>query len=188
MPVQRTCEHCAAPFMGSGQQRHCSFSCRFWSKADKSGPPHPQLGTPCWLWTAGRSAGGYGHFARHMTGLPAFAHRISWEITHGPTDLHVLHRCHTPACINPTHLYAGTQSENLKESGRAGRWPGKKLCADSVRNILAGLAAGKKGVDLAEEHRVSPRMITSIKQRKAWAHVDVSSSSGEHMGFIGADI
>lgn len=172
MPVKRTCEHCQAPFMGSGRQLHCSLGCRFWSKVDKGGPPHPQLGTPCWLWTAAKGLGGYGQFTRSAIGVPVRAHRIAWEITHGPTDLFVLHRCHTPACVNPAHLYAGTQSENLKDSGRAGRWPGKKLCADDVRSIRARNAAGEKGVALAREYKVSGRLITSIVRREVWAHVE----------------
>lgn len=51
------------------------------------------------------------------------AHRIAWEMTHGtiPMGLYVLHRCDTPACVNPEHLFLGDQTVNMQDAKRKGR-------------------------------------------------------------------
>src|SRR5450755_2483618 len=64
--------------------------------------------TGCWLWTGTKDTGSYGmisHKCKYQK-----AHRVSFLAFKGPipAGLHVLHRCDTPACINPAHLRAGT--------------------------------------------------------------------------------
>lgn len=78
--------------------------------------PIPECG--CWLFTGGwdHSSGGYGEFCIKK-GLYKKAHRVSWEIFKGPIpdNLHVLHKCDTPPCCNPTHLYLGTEKNNTDD-------------------------------------------------------------------------
>jgi hypothetical protein len=76
----------------------------------------------CWLWTASLTSTGYGQMMVH--GKKQKAHRVSWEIHHGPIPdgMCVCHACHNPRCVKPEHLYLGTQSDNvadMKASGRA---------------------------------------------------------------------
>lgn len=52
------------------------------------------------------------------------AHRAVWIRLHGPTTKSVLHHCDTPPCINPAHLYSGTQQDNMTDRLKRGRWKG----------------------------------------------------------------
>lgn len=83
---------------------------RFWEKVQK---------TPtCWLWLGGHN-GKYGKF---WTGTKVVsAHRVAYEIKNGPTDLLVLHSCDVPLCVNPSHLFTGSQSDNIQDCIQKGR-------------------------------------------------------------------
>jgi hypothetical protein len=79
------------------------------------------LGTRCWLWVGAKKRGGYGHL--HYRGHNLGAHRVSWLVHKGPipAGLHVLHRCDTPPCVNPAHLFVGTDQDNKDDCGRKER-------------------------------------------------------------------
>lgn len=117
----------------------------------------------CWLWT-GAKTHGYGEVSyKHSKRLRA--HRISWTIHHGkiPDGLCVLHKCDTPLCVNPEHLFLGTQADNLKdcyEKGRMRGWikPGQVLVvrppgSSKVVCIGCGVEFMKTNVNI----RVYPR-------------------------------
>lgn len=89
---------------------------RFWLRVDKSGD--------CWLWLGARRASGHGVVARggHQGGMLG-AHRVAWELTNGtvPDGLQVCHRCDNPPCVNPAHLFLGTQGDNMRDMHAKGR-------------------------------------------------------------------
>lgn len=82
--------------------------------------PEPNSG--CWLWT-GSQAGEYGTFK--FNGSTVRSHRFSYQAFHGvhPGALYVCHKCDTPACVNPDHLFLGTQEDNLRDARNKGRFP-----------------------------------------------------------------
>lgn len=76
----------------------------------------------CWIWTACKRRGGYGHFNKGNNKYTS-AHRLSWEIHRGqiPNKLSVLHKCNNAACVNPDHLYLGTHNDNMRDRVACGR-------------------------------------------------------------------
>ena len=112
-----------------------AFAKRFWSKVDKSADAHK-----CWLWTAGRNRKNarysYGQF-RIANGEPlAAAHRLAWELKHGPIPqgLCVCHRCDVPVCVNPAHLFLGSASDNIRDAVQKGHTPGPRR-GSTFRNL-----------------------------------------------------
>src|SRR5579875_69826 len=86
---------------------------RFFAKFDK----HPN---GCWIWNAGKDPGGYGVFC--IDSKTVRGHVWSYEHFKGPRNgLFVLHRCDTPACVNPDHLELGTNADNMKDCKEKGR-------------------------------------------------------------------
>lgn len=86
---------------------------RFWSRVDKS--------NDCWTWLALKNHSGYGLFS--INDKMYRAHRVSYTISVGeiPTGLLVCHRCDNPGCVNPSHLFVGTDSDNRLDSKSKGR-------------------------------------------------------------------
>ena len=94
---------------------------RFWSKVNKKDL------NKCWEWLGKARCGksmSYGQF--WLNGKNCTPHRISYEIKYGSFDknLHVLHKCDNPICINPKHLWLGTNKDNIKDKMQKGRWKG----------------------------------------------------------------
>ncbi len=92
---------------------------RFWSKV--------AIGDGCWEWRARRNDSGYGQF--RLDGKIQHASRVAWVLTHGaipPETPHVLHNCpdgDNPACVRPSHLWLGTNADNVADKVAKGRAP-----------------------------------------------------------------
>lgn len=87
--------------------------------------------TGCWEWTKSRGEKGYGQIwvVDKFVRVP----RAAYELYIGPIPdgLNVCHKCDNPPCFNPDHLFAGTQSDNIKDCVEKGRWPAsgnKEVC------------------------------------------------------------
>ena len=150
---------------------------KFWSNVDRTGE--------CWLWLKSTRSYGYGQywFRRKIVET----HRISWILTHGdiPKGMCVCHACDVPACVNPSHLFLGTQRDNLADMHRKGRdfshfreHPSKgeanrraKLTEDEVRAIRTRYASGESLRALGRAFHVDFTCISSVVNRKTWRHI-----------------
>jgi hypothetical protein len=91
---------------------------RFWPKVDRNGP------NGCWVWTGSLGAKGYGRIGSGARGAPTLlAHRVAWGFKHGPIPdgLFVCHKCDNPPCVNPEHLFLGTNRDNILDCMSKGR-------------------------------------------------------------------
>jgi hypothetical protein len=131
----------------------------------------------CWEWTGQITAWGYGVLS--VEGKKALAHRVSAEVLGSVVidGVCVLHRCDNPRCINPSHLFTGTQLDNVKdrvEKGRCGGAAGERngrsrLSASDVAGILRMI--DERAVSqtvIAEMFGVSGSHVSNIKARRKW--------------------
>lgn len=97
-----------------------SVSERFWPKVDRD-----TTDDGCWPWIAARNSSGYGWFKPGHGAHAVGAHRMAYELTHGPIPdgLLVLHQCDNPPCVRPDHLFLGTVQDNNADKMAKGRHP-----------------------------------------------------------------
>jgi hypothetical protein len=154
---------------------------RFWMRVDKT--------DDCWLWTGviNHERGGYGYFYDDDQRLRR-AHRVAWELETGevlPPSVALCHECDTPACVRPSHMFKGTQTDNMKDMRRKGRGHtftpdnvergGDRYNAvlndDLVRELRAIRAAGGNVTAAARRMGVSQAAAQLAASGKSWRHV-----------------
>lgn len=148
---------------------------RFWSKVVRGEEGE------CWPFVGVIDAHGYGKFDK--PGRPVLAHRFAYELVVGtiPAGLCVLHQCDNPPCANPTHLWLGTQRENVEDCIAKGRFkPGKlqgeakpsaKLKDDDVRLIRRLAREGMPKIQIARQVGISRAVVQYILAGRTWTHV-----------------
>lgn len=147
---------------------------RFWEKVAFI-PFHS-----CWEWIGAKSQKGYGNFWNNNK--QHLAHRYSYELHYGSFSqrLIVCHHCDNPSCVNPKHLFLGTNYENaqdrmLKGRGRSGfkRFPGEtnpsaKLDWAKVEKIRSEYQGPVTQSSLAIKYGVNQSLISMIIRRIVW--------------------
>ena len=151
---------------------------RFWSKVDIRGADE------CWEWQAS-TRHGYGQFGvgTRATLRVEIASRFAYELANGtiPEGLAVCHTCDNPPCVNPAHLYTGTQADNVADMDAKGRRGihkpigehngSAKLTESDVHSIREMLADGATFAAVGRTFGVTSNQISNIHKGRAWAHV-----------------
>lgn len=136
----------------------------------------------CWEWQGARNKIRpqltYGWF--RLGNRMRLAHCVSWIINCGdiPKELHVLHKCDNPPCVNPRHLWLGTQQENVKDMFSKGRknhkgenHPQSKLKEKQVEKIKTMYRAGNHSyTELACIFQMSKGAINHILNSRSWKY------------------
>lgn len=163
----RKCEY-RTQAQSMGREPLTDVATRFWSKVEK------RKDEECWEWRAGRNKHGYGVLSvGGRAGRMELAHRISFKMHHGhlAPGMLVRHACDNPGCVNPFHLLAGTQDDNMRDMAVRERCGKVKLTAAQIPGIRAAYAAGEGTKSIAERHGVTPGCIGFIVAGKTWRHV-----------------
>lgn len=194
----RACLYCAKDFtfptchLNSRNPRFCGNACHYAAmprvvvgsrvftpdqimRFENKFMPEPMSG--CWLWFGSHNKKGYGSVNLNM--VREEAHRVAWRIYRGPIGegMSVLHRCDNPACVNPDHLFLGTQTDNMRDCSQKGRvkiphYRGEKnsfakLTDDLVRKIRSGGSLNWWSKRLG----ISATTIANARSGKTWGHV-----------------
>jgi hypothetical protein len=145
---------------------------RFWQYVEKT--------DYCWLWKGGGIR--YGKFYDGIQDI--LAHRYSYELHYGKIDngLYVCHKCDNPKCVNPNHLFLGTQKDNLQDATFKHRMNvphnscgeknvNSKLREEDVLEIRKLVDAGVTGTKIAKQFHIHHATVYDIKNRKIWTHI-----------------
>lgn len=145
------CIKCGAQLTGSNI-KFCSAACRnacgpipvavrFWRHVKQGSEKE------CWNWT-GCAVKGYGAIGAGSKGGKLLkAARVSYEMAHGPIParMKVCHTCDNPLCVNPAHLFLGSDADNARDKMEKGRWGGSNQHLKKAGVVLTSGDIGKSG-------------------------------------------
>lgn len=186
--MAKTCEHCGKPFLRPrdysnaqwGARRFCSRACAAQVihlndvRARFSAAAFPEPMSGCWLWDGTLQQDGYGQLS--VRGASFRAHRLGYEIHRGPVPrgLYVLHRCDNRACVNPDHLYAGTNLDNIRDAVTRNRHAtGQRNSQSKLTEVIVRTirASSQSDCDLARKYGVSSVAIRNARYGATWRWV-----------------
>lgn len=164
--------------IGVYEHKRRSLEERFWAKVQRT-----ENQDKCWLWLAGRDINGYGRIGTGGHDGPThLAHRVSYRLATGnePGALFVCHSCDNPPCVNPRHLFLGTNTDNLRDASKKGllrgiqageRHPRAKLTESDVRAIRDAVRNGRSVASLAREYGMSQSTLSRVWRGLRWSHI-----------------
>jgi hypothetical protein len=135
----------------------------------------------CWLWRSTLGSKGYGIIRRPGSRKHHFAHRVAYELTYGPIPINlcVLHKCDVRRCVNPTHLFIGTQADNTADMMNKGRHRTNPVIGSehgrthlTEADVQYIRRAHLKQRELAEQFGVAQTTISAILRRETWKHLE----------------
>ena len=156
-----------------GHQKLPTTEERFWTKVKKT--------DGCWNWIGTKNATGYGIIG--INGKNHLAHRYSYKLHIGkiPIGMSILHHCDVPACVNPAHIFIGTQADNMADMAQKGRANGGppsgegndnvKLTETKVRAIFNDRENGMSFRSIGKKYSISHTQAWRILNGESWAHI-----------------
>lgn len=162
------CERCGAAYQGYGASLYCGLECRLKSNVAIAA-------NGCWVWQSKRNPRTQ-RGSIEIRGKWQSAPRVAYATLRGPIPegMAVCHVCDNPACINPDHLFLGSQKENMRDAAQkrrtmsGERHTSAKLTEGDVRSIRASEASTR---ELARSFGVDHKTIREVRARRTWRHV-----------------
>ena len=167
-----------------------AFAPAFWARVEKWPGRGPN--GDCWEWTGyidPSKKSGYGMLA--FEGKTQKSHRVAWILTNGeiPDGMQVLHKCDHRPCVNPNHLFLGTNYDNVQDKISKGRHPRgleasmysnpkrgsdnwhSRFSDEEVLAMRAMYASGSKCKDIATAFKLKDHVCNMILHGRRWAHL-----------------
>jgi hypothetical protein len=93
--------------------------------------------------------------------IPEKAHRVSFVLAYGWEPPSVLHKCDNPPCVNPRHLFGGTQKENMADAAAKGRYA-RQIQPAVKATVQALFDAGMSQRAIARQVQIDRRSVGRI--------------------------
>lgn len=130
--------------------------------------------TGCKIWTGACSIGGYGIIATNKKN--SYVHRLVYELNYGEIQegKFICHKCDTPSCINPDHLFLGDSKINMDDKvskGRQSRGESAAAAILTTKQVLAIRNEVGTQIKIANKYGISQPVVSAIKRKANWKHV-----------------
>ena len=127
----------------------------------------------CWIWIAG-CVDGYGRF--HIDRKPIQAHRASYLLNKGhiPPGLLVCHSCDKPKCVNPEHLFLGSNRENsadMVSKKRQAKGEKHGMHKLTEQQAIAIKASAGTQLEVSKRFGVDRSLVGYIRRGVVWSHL-----------------
>ena len=143
--------------------------------------------TKCKEWILSTCGSGYGSF--RINGKLTKAHRFVWEHYNGkiPKGMNILHRCDNPKCCEISHLFLGTQADNVADMVNKKRYTScsgakngnSKLTEKEVIKIKELINTGMNQYVIARHFNITQPVVSAIKLMKIWKHISINNQLKE---------
>ncbi len=143
-------------------------------KIDRNSVKLPESG--CWLWIGSLTNNGYGRMTFGAK-TEFLAHRVSYEQKYGkiPDGKFALHKCDVKSCVNPDHIFIGTQQENMTDKvkkNRQAKGESHGMSKLTKEQATEAKFSGAKTSELAKKFNCSAVIIRQIRSGLYWRHLE----------------
>lgn len=166
--ILQPCEECGKRCKKTPEGHLCSTKCNFLSKVE--------VKDECWIWKGALDEYGYGKYK--VEGKTKKAHRVAYEIflEKIPPGKIVCHMCDNPQCVNPHHLWTGTQKDNMQDRSKKGRAPShtgrpRRLNKEKVLLIRELYNEGNSQRAIGRMIKHPTHLIHCVVNKKTWRHI-----------------